>query len=144
MSQNITEFFSPINEINIPPSDNNNTPEPEVIALDSDDDIEVPVYHSLRKHSGSLSLIKIGKKKARCRISRSGAIKKPSEKVNKKAKENLIFNKSWQIGRPWLVFQQTTDDEKGVMFCSLCKEAKTNSSIWSTTRYNYMKVDYVK
>jgi len=30
------------------------------------------------------------------------------------------------------------------MFCSLCKEAKTNSSIWSTTGCNYMKVNYVK
>ncbi|CAG8754148.1 11122_t:CDS:1, partial [Funneliformis caledonium] len=142
MSQDITQFFS-INEINQPLSSSSkgkeraieHTPEPEIIALDFDN-VEISLRRSPRKHPNSSSVTKIKKKKTKI-------AKKQYEEINKKAKENLTFNESWRVGRPWLIYQQT-DDKKGLMFCSLCKNAKSNGSIWSTTGCDYMKIDYVK
>ena len=43
-----------------------------------------------------------------------------------KSKTKIViraFKQEWKVGRPWLVY------EKGLMFCSICKEGKliTNS-----------------
>src|ERR1700744_1627656 len=106
MSQNITDFFITIDDIdetspNNPP--NLNSP------------YTTPLRRSPRNHGNCKKQYTLPKRK-----------RKPQDPKRLK-KENLTFKQVWTMGRPWLEHQVI--DDKNFMFCIICKKANINNSI---------------
>jgi hypothetical protein len=121
MSQNITDFFTPIDDIvETPPSTPPNLNSPHT----------TPPRRSPRNHDNCKKKYTLPKRK-----------RKPQDPKRLK-KENLTFKQVWTIGRPWLEHQVIND--KNFMFCTICKKANTNNSIWVTTGCDTMKLEFVK
>jgi len=120
MSQNITDFFIPIDEIPVTPPNLQDTP-------DISPNLHTP-RRSPRNHGKKTYVLPKQKRKP--------------QNPNRLKKENLTFKQVWTIGRPWLEHQ--VNDDKSFMFCTICQKAKLSDSIWATTGCDTMKLDFVK
>lgn len=115
MSQNITNFFTPIDLTGATPP---TSPQPNSSCT--------PPRRSPRNHVNN-------KKK----YVPSKQIKK-NKNPDRLKKENLTFKEAWKIGRPWLVHQVVNDKNCD----TICQKANGNS-LWATTGSDTMKLEYV-